>query len=173
MKTTTTLSSPKRDVSRQRDKNRSRTQIASILAPVDFSTASTKALHYAAELAKQYNARIIPMFVVELPEIVGMFQLLLDDSEINATCQEKLLKFARNALVPGSLIDHALVRKGRPHREIIEAARTLKVDLIVISTHGYSGVQRALLGSVTERVVREAPCPVLVVRENEHEFIAS
>lgn len=54
-----------------------------------------------------------------------------------------------------------------------EAARTLKVDLIVISTHGYTGVNRALLGSVTERVVREAPCPVLVVREHEHEFIVT
>ena len=145
--------------------------ISSILVPVDFSSPSSKALKYAVALARQHGAKIIPMFVVELSEIVGMFQLLLDDNEIKATCEAKLLKFARKASAPGTMIDHVLVRKGRPYREIVDAARTLKSDLIVISTHGYSGVTRALVGSVTERVVREAPCPVLVVRENEHEFV--
>jgi nucleotide-binding universal stress UspA family protein len=86
-------------------------------------------------------------------------------------CGSKLRKLMRKTSISDALIDHPLVRKGRPHREIVEAARTLKVDLIVISTHGYTGVNRALLGSVTERVVREAPCPVLVVREREHDFI--
>ena len=145
--------------------------IASILVPVDFSTPSTKALKYAVALARQHGAKITPIFVVELSEIVGMFQLLLDDDEIKTSCEAKLMKFARKASVPGTMIDHVLVRKGRPYREIVDAARTLKSDLIVISTNGCSGVTRALLGSVTERVVREAPCPVLVVRENEHEFV--
>ena len=146
-------------------------KISSILVPVDFSNPSSKALRYAVALANQFGAKITPLFVVELPEVVGMFQLLLDDDEIQATCKAKLMKFARKASVPGRLIDNALVRKGRPHREIVDAARTLKSDLIVISTHGYSSVTRVLLGSVTERVVREAPCPVLVVRDNEHDFI--
>lgn len=145
--------------------------IASILVPIDFSNPSTKALKYAAALAEQFGAKITPLFVLELPEVVGMFQLLLDDDEIKTTCEAKLLKFARKALVPGAMIDHPLVRKGRPHHEITEAARTLKSDLIVISTHGYSGMTRTLLGSVTERVVREAPCPVLVVRDQQHEFV--
>jgi nucleotide-binding universal stress UspA family protein len=147
-------------------------RIRTILAPVDFSAASTKGLRYAAALAKQFGAKIIPIFVVELPEVVGLFQLLLEDDEIKAACTAKLLKFARKAGVATTLIDHPLVRKGRAYREITEAARTLKVDLIVISTHGYSGLHLTLLGSVTERVVREAPCPVLVVRENERQFIA-
>jgi nucleotide-binding universal stress UspA family protein len=145
--------------------------LTSILVPIDFSNASAKALVYASALAKQFGAKITPLFVVELPEIVGMFQLLLDDDEMKEACRGKLAKFIRKASVPADLVNSVVVRKGRPSREITEAARTLKVDLIVISTHGYTGVNRALLGSVTERVVREAPCPVLVVREHEHEFV--
>ena len=145
--------------------------IASILVPLDFSNDCAKALIYAAALAKQFGAKITPLFVVELPEVVGMFQLLLDDDEIKEVCRGKLAKFIRKAGISTDLVNQALVRKGRSHREITEAARTLKVDLIVIATHGYTGVNRALLGSVTERVVREAPCPVLVVREHEHEFV--
>jgi nucleotide-binding universal stress UspA family protein len=145
--------------------------LKSILVPIDFSTASTKALAYAVAMAKQSGAKITPIFVVELPEVVGLFQLLLEEDEIKDVCQSKLLKFLRKASVPGNLIDGVVIRRGRPHREITQAARTLKVDLIVISTHGYTGVNRAVLGSVTERVVREAPCPVLVVREREREFV--
>lgn len=160
----------------KKDLNKQGTEVAtieSILVPVDFSNASTKALVYAAALAKQFGAKMTPMFVVELPEIVGMFQLMLDDDELKEVCRDKLAKFIRKARMPADLVNPPVIRKGRPHREITEVARTLKVDLIVISTHGYTGVNRALLGSVTERVVREAPCPVLVVREHEHEFIVT
>jgi nucleotide-binding universal stress UspA family protein len=146
-------------------------KLTSILVPIDFSKSSAKALVYAAALAKQFGAKITPLYVIELPEVVGLFQLLLDDDEMKEACRGKLTKFLRKAAIPGELVDAAVVRKGKPHHEIAEAARTLKVDLIVISTHGYTGVNRALLGSVTERVVREAPCPVLVVREHEHEFV--
>lgn len=145
--------------------------LKSIMVPIDFSNASTKALTYAVALAKQSGAKITPIFVVELPEVVGLFQLLLEEDEMKEACKGKVLKFLRKASVPHDVIADVLVRKGRPHHEITDAARTLKVDLIVISTHGYTGVNRAILGSVTERVVREAPCPVLVVREREREFV--
>ena len=149
------------------------TTLTSILVPVDFSNGSIKALVYAAALARQFGAKITPLFVVELPEIVGMFQLLLDDDEMKEVCRGKVAKFIRKGSLAADLVSPAVIRKGRPYREITEAARTLKVDLIVISTHGYTGLDRAVLGSVTERVVREAPCPVLVVREREHDFIQS
>jgi nucleotide-binding universal stress UspA family protein len=64
-----------------------------------------------------------------------------------------------------------LLRTGQPHTEIVEAARELGADLIVLSTHGHTGLTHALLGSTAEKVVRHAPCPVLVVREKEHEFV--
>ena len=71
----------------------------------------------------------------------------------------------KQAGVNPKLVEKLLVRFGRSYHEIAEAARTLKVDLIIISTHGYTGLKHAFLGSTTERVVRHAPCPVLVVRE--------
>lgn len=174
MKTSTSSSRSKQTPSRAARPVRTAAgvaQITSILVPIDFSNPSTKALRYAIALAGQFGAKIIPLYVVELPEVVGLFQLLLNDDEIKKTYEAKLLKFARKAFAPVAMIDHPLVRKGHPHREIVEAARTLKSDIIVISTHGYSGVTRAFLGSVTERVVREAPCPVLVVRDQEHDFV--
>jgi nucleotide-binding universal stress UspA family protein len=62
-------------------------------------------------------------------------------------------------------VEKVLVRFGRSFHEITEAARNRKADLIIISTHGYTGLKHAVLGSTTERVVRYAPCPVLVVRQ--------
>jgi len=69
------------------------------------------------------------------------------------------------------LIQNMLIRKGTPHKEITDAARELEADLIIIATNGYTGFAHVLLGSTTERVVRHAPCPVLVVREKEREFL--
>lgn len=66
-----------------------------------------------------------------------------------------------------------LVRVGSPIWEIIETARSLPADMIVISTHGRTGLKHVFLGSVTEGVVQRAPCPVFVVRECEHEILAS
>ena len=65
-----------------------------------------------------------------------------------------------------------LARVGRPFVEISELAREMEVDLIILGTHGYTGLKHVLLGSTAERVVRHAPCPVLTVRAEEHEFIA-
>ncbi|HMJ66829.1 MAG TPA: universal stress protein, partial [Candidatus Binatia bacterium] len=65
----------------------------------------------------------------------------------------------------------AEVRIGKPHHEIVSLAKVLGADLIVIATHGYSGLKHAVLGSTAERVVRHATCPVLVVREKEKDFI--
>jgi nucleotide-binding universal stress UspA family protein len=64
-----------------------------------------------------------------------------------------------------------LTRHGRPHEEIVGVAREMDVDLIVMGTHGRSGLSHILLGSTAERVVRNAPCPVLTVRHPEHEFV--
>src|SRR3954469_13981980 len=143
-----------RTATKPNEKESSIAALRSILVPLDFSKSSAKALVYAAALAKQFGAKITPLYVIELPEVVGLFQLLLDDDEMNEACRAKLAKFLRKAAIPGELVNAGVVRTGKPPREIAEAARTLKVDLIVISTHGYSGVNRALLGSITERVVR-------------------
>jgi nucleotide-binding universal stress UspA family protein len=74
--------------------------------------------------------------------------------------------------VHGEVPAETVVRNGTPSMEIVELANTLPADIIIISTHGRSGLKHVLMGSVAEHVVRHAPCPVLVVREREREFLA-
>ena len=150
--------------------------IKSILVPVDFSKASLKALVYAESLCQHFGATMTLLYVIEpigAADFMYAFPLTLGEDEMRAKAKASIEKFARKNRVKRSLVEKALVRSGRPFHEICEAARTLKVDLIVISTHGYSGLNHAIMGSVTERVVRHAPCPVLVVRESERDFISS
>jgi universal stress protein A len=150
-------------------------RIRSILVPVDFSHPSLKALDYAVALAEQFDARITLLYVSEpvtMPDFAGSFPLAIENETLLAAFKEKLEALRKKNVHDPELIEKVVVRQGRAFHEITEAARTLKSDLIVISTHGYSGFSRAILGSVTERVVRRAPCPVLVVREHQHEIIS-
>ncbi|MHB8519465.1 MAG: universal stress protein [Limisphaerales bacterium] len=84
---------------------------------------------------------------------------------------EKELAALARAVIGGQVPAQALVRTGRPVQEIVEAAKQLEIDLIINSTHGRTGWKHVFLGSTTESVVRAAPCPVLTVREQEHEFV--
>ena len=149
-------------------------RIKSILVPIDFSAASQKALAYAVPFAEQFGAKLTLLHVVEpiaTPDFANLFPLMMEDDKILAACKGRLqLISIQNAIDP-NLIQKSLVRQGRAFHEIAGAAESLKVDLIIISTHGYTGLKHAWLGSTTERVVRHAPCPVLVVREDEHEFV--
>ena len=150
-------------------------RIKSILVPIDFSIPSKKALAYAVPLAEQFGAKLTLLHVVEslaTPDFVKSFPLMMENEKVTAACQGQLEHIIKEQAIDPRLVEKALVRHGRAFREIAEAARTLKVDLIVISTHGYTGLKHVLLGSATERVVRHAPCPVLVVREQEREFLA-
>jgi universal stress protein A len=150
-------------------------RVQSILVPTDFSQASTKAISYATTLAEQFNAKLTFLYVVEplaLPDFEGSFPLLMESDKLTTAYKEKLLELSRKAVPDGTRLVNVVVRNGLAYQEIIDAARTLKVDLIVISTNGRAGINHMILGSVTERVVRHAPCPVLVVREHEHEFIS-
>lgn len=146
-----------------------------ILVPVDFSPLSKKALLYAARLAQQFNAELNLFHVVE-PEIPPAYDgyMIVPPAISNgssAACTEQMKALAtsvRNSAVPRV---NQIVRCGLASIEIVEAAKEFDVDLIVIATHGYTGWKHFAIGSTAERVVRAAPCPVLVVREKEHEFI--
>ena len=149
-------------------------QIKSILVPIDFSPPSKKALAYAVPFAQQFGAKVTLLHVVELvatPDFANSFPLVMENDKVLAVSQGRLEHVIKEEAIVPMLIEKTLVRYGRSFHEIAEAARMLKVDLIIISTHGYTGLKHALLGSTTERVVRHAPCPVLVVREREHEFV--
>jgi universal stress protein A len=149
-------------------------KIQQILVPVDFSNCSKKALAYAVPFARQFGAQITLLHVVEFAPIIGTeftevdFTALEERARNDATAQ--LQKLASEQLEQGVRL-RAQITSGRAWSEVVEVAKVQEIDLIVISTHGHTGLKHSLLGSIAEKVVRHAPCPVLVVRENEHEFL--
>ena len=148
-------------------------RISRILVPVDFSECSKKALQYAMPLAKEHGAALTLLYIVPPIYTVGEYggmeypQLQAEMQASGRQALEKLNDMEVHGQVPTEIV----IRLGAPANEIIETARTLESDLIVLSTHGRTGLKHLLLGSVAEHVVRRAPCPVLIVREREHEFL--
>jgi nucleotide-binding universal stress UspA family protein len=144
-----------------------------ILVPIDFSECSRKALRYAAPLAKQHSAEIDLLYVLSADyraaEYNGIENAWLE-ADLRAAGEKQLAQLAASE-VQGEVHADTLVRIGAPAEEIIAAAKQRASDLIVISTHGHTGLRHVFLGSVAEKVVRHAPCPVLVVREWEREFV--
>jgi universal stress protein A len=146
-----------------------------VLVPIDFSETSKKALQYAVRFAEQFSCEIVLLHVVE-PEIPPAFDgyMIAPPPISNGTGvrrANRLKTLVSSARAAGAIHVNSTVRPGLPAHEIVEAAKDLDVDLIVIATHGLTGWKHFCIGSVAERVVRAAPCPVLVVREKEHEFV--
>ncbi len=149
-------------------------RLKSILVPIDFSDCSKKALQYAIPFARQHEASLTLLYVVPRPNYVGGEYTGLDYAQLEAdqsASEAERLEALAGAEVRGQVPAKSLIRTGFPVVEILEAAKALPADLIVISTHGRTGLKHVFLGSVAEAVVRRAPCPVLVVREHEHEFV--
>ena len=142
--------------------------IQHVLVPIDFSTYAEQALDYAIALAKQLPARVTLLHVIQPPAVVNVegglwpSSTFLQDLEAEVTRDmETYLTRVTAAGVKGE----RLVVHGVPFHQIIETAKEQQVDLIVMGTHGRTSLSHVLLGSVAERVVRLAPCPVLVVRQ--------
>jgi universal stress protein A len=140
--------------------------IKTILVPTDFSPESRRALRYANTLAKETGATLKLIYVVERPTVFPEgpeIAALFSDGERAKAAIARLGALVRDEvddLVPAQVEAHI----GTPYWEIVWAAKTHRADLIIISTHGYTGLKHVFLGSTAERVVRHAPCPVLVVR---------
>jgi nucleotide-binding universal stress UspA family protein len=121
-------------------------------------------------MAEAFGAKLIPLHVVEpivYPVETGFVSMTAEAVTPQAvTAMKQKLHDWVSKHVPSSLLARAEVRVGRPYDEIVLAAAEHKADLIVVSTHGYTGIKHVLLGSTAERVVRHAPCPVLTVRRN-------
>lgn len=139
-----------------------------ILVPIDFSDASREALRYAWSFADKFKARILPLHVVEpmvYPTDVAFAPLTVEfPVQVSLPAMRKRLHQWCMEVVPGRLLDKPMVKQGQPYHEIARAAQSLKMDLIILSTHGYTGLKHVFLGSTAERVVRHATCPVLTVR---------
>ena len=139
------------------------TKTPTILCPVDFSDASRGAIRYAAAIAEHFKARLV-ILTVEDPLLTEAFDLgtgvVWDPEET----RKELRKFAARVIDPAAgkplRIDYE-VAVGKPAREIIRVSRTTPADLVVMSTHGLTGVRKLFFGSTTERVLRETTVPVL------------
>src|SRR5262249_43447565 len=131
-------------------------RLKSILVPIDFSAEAKKALAYAVPFARQFGARLTVLHVVEpvaLPDFAKSFPLAIENDKVKADCKRHLQRIVKDLEIDPAVMEKTLVRCGRSFNEIVDAARTLKTDLIIIATHGYTGLKHALLGSTTERVV--------------------
>jgi nucleotide-binding universal stress UspA family protein len=136
-------------------------EIRHILAPTDFSDPSLQAIAYAFELAQTFGAKLSLLHVIELPVYPMAVYPPLEELEQDARgALARLLPEAEGAHVD---VTH-LVEIGLPYQKILQTAAAEKVDLIVIATHGRTGLSHLVLGSAAERVVRLAPCPVLTTR---------
>ena len=147
-------------------------KIKDILVPTDFSKYSEKALKYASAFAKQFNAKLILVYVVE-PATLTDFQagMVGFEDEARKAAREKLTSLRDQQGKESRYIKEIKAVVGKPFQEIVSLARGLRLDMIVIATHGRTGLKHVLLGSTAEKVVRHAPCPVLVVRGEEREFV--
>jgi universal stress protein A len=146
-------------------------RLHNILVPLDFSESSLKALEYALSLGGQYASTLHLLHVLEPPAFIAGLESLpvvVPMDELAGVLQKKLAALARER-VPASQPCVPRVVTGRTYEEIIAVARSIEADLIIIATHGYTGLKHLVLGSTAERVIQHAPCPVLVVRERELE----
>ncbi|CAN5655297.1 universal stress protein [soil metagenome] len=154
-----------------------RPRLGTVLVPTDFSAEAEKAIVYAQALLREAEGTLHLVYVHENDYIYAMPTVLahppvpmteeleqaeaLDLKELAARCHA------------GGAPAHAHTKTGRAFDGICQTAAEIGADLIMISTHGNTGLKHLFLGSTTERVVQHAPCPVLVVREQEREFIAT
>jgi nucleotide-binding universal stress UspA family protein len=168
---------PRKKVPAKKNKPAKRTPIKlqRILVPIDFSVHSKNALKYATSFAQQFKASIDLIYVVE-PTIYpadfsfGQIGFPNVEEELRVHGNEELDNLIKKE-IGEKVVSRKVVRTGKPFYEINQYAQEEDIDLIVIATHGHSGMEHILFGSTAEKVVRKAPCPVLVVRTGEHEFV--
>lgn len=151
--------------------------IKNILVATDFSAPSETALNYARAMARSFSAKLHvlhvfePLWITSADVVGGGVSLATMIQGLEDTAKKQLgdSVTAEDRRELGAVAE--MVTSESPAREIANYANRNKVDLLVIGTHGRSGISRMLIGSVAEKVVRLAPCPVLTVHHPEHEFV--
>lgn len=144
-----------------------------VLVPTDFSESSNSACKYALRFCQRFHAELHVSHVLEpvlSPWFAGLPGEAVVSHEQLTSAEKKLDKWADSAKAM-DVRANVVLRNGVPAHEIVEAAKDLDIDLIIIATHGYTAWKHFCIGSTAEHVVRAAPCPVLVVREKEHQFV--
>ncbi len=144
-----------------------RIDIERILVPVDFSEHARLVLEWAAHLADEHGSRMLLLHVYHLPvefqQLEGAYLPADFWANVKNDAEQELGVYATELRERGLEVE-ALVREGYPATVIIDEAESQRADLIVIGTHGHTGLKHLLLGSIAERVVQKAPCPVLTVK---------
>ncbi|MEK6766758.1 MAG: universal stress protein [Planctomycetota bacterium] len=144
-----------------------------ILCPIDHSDCSKEALRYAVSFAMKDEAKLYLLHVIDIrsfdESIDAMSKQIPDDETLNQL-KTKLLDCIPEEIRSGMDVE-AIVVQGIPFAEIIHTARENNIDMIVIGSHGRTGIAHIMLGSVSEKVIRKAPCPVLTVRQSNHKFV--
>jgi len=144
------------------------------MVPLDFSDHSHKALRYAIKLAEQFGSELELVNVVT-PVVYAEGMVLPAAMENLDTVTEEHSKRALEKISRQEGVKELTVKTtvllGNPYDEIVNHAKKQQTDLLLITTHGRTGLQHFLLGSTAEKILRHAPCPVMVVRDKEHEFV--
>jgi nucleotide-binding universal stress UspA family protein len=147
--------------------------IKKILVPVDFSEYSKMAVDYSVEFAKKFGSELILIYVIEpivYPSDFGLGQIPINqvDLEIQSKAEDELKRLI-DEKIPPTIKTNYFVRTGKPFLEIINAAKEQDCDLIIIASHGHTGIEHILFGSTAEKVIRKSPIPVLTVREKKNQ----
>ena len=144
-----------------------------ILCPIDHSDCSKEALKYAVSFAMRDEAKLYLLHIIDIRsfnESLNAMPTHLPDNETLEQLRIKLLD-----CIPEEMRDdmdvEAIVIQGIPFVEIISTSREKEIDMIVMGSHGRTGISHMMLGSVSEKVVRKAPCPVLIVRQPDQKFV--
>ncbi|MFQ5964826.1 MAG: universal stress protein [Candidatus Scalinduaceae bacterium] len=144
-----------------------------ILCPIDHSEGSKEALRYAVSFAIKEKAKLYLLHVIDIrtfDESIDMMAKQVPDDETIKQLKTKLIECIPEEIRNDMEIE-SMVVQGIPFAEIISVAKKDKIDMIVIGTHGRTGLAHIMIGSVSEKVVRKAPCPVLTVRQSGHKFV--
>ena len=142
-------------------------QIQQILVPIDFSEHARPILEWACELAKEHGSKLVLLHAYHLPvefqQLEGAYLPPEFWTNVKTEAQQTLDEYAAGVSRQGLEVE-AIVREGYPATVIEEEAERVGADLVVIGTRGLGGLKHLLLGSIAERVVQRAPCPVLTVK---------
>jgi len=153
-------------------------EIELILCPIDFSEFSVRAYHHAVSLAEHYQAKLVAQHVVELwrhpsasfAASAGLYEEF--EQALRESGSKQLQEFVKNH-THDEIQPELVVQEGVAADSILSFAQAEKADVIVMGTHGWRGFDRLMLGSVTDRVMRRAPCPVLAICKPPHDSVAA
>lgn len=152
-------------------------ELKKILVPTDCSEYSKPALRYAVEFMRQFKASCTLLTVADdryldfLGPAYFPEEMFIDiELKLLEQAEDRLKQFSSD-LVPDDLTVELSAVRGEPSMEIIQYAKNNDIDMIIMGTHGHTGFSHILLGSVTDKIVRYSPCPVLTVKPDDHQFI--